>query len=677
MGRLLVTSALPYANGPIHLGHLAGCYLPSDIYVRYHRLKGTDVLHICGTDEHGVPITIQAEAEGVSPQEIVDRYHADIAESFTRMGIIFDNFSRTTLPVHHRLAQDFFLRLLENGYMDVREVEQFYCSNCGRYLADRYIVGTCPHCRTEGARGDLCEQCGRWLEPELLIEPRCKICGSTPTPRKTTHWFFKLSAFQDRLEEWLDGKKDWRPSVLNLCRGWFREGLEDRPITRDQEWGVRVPLPEARGKVLYVWFDAPIGYISSTVEWAERTGDSEAWRDWWADPETKLIHFLAKDNIVFHAIIWPAMLMGYGEFVLPASIPANEFLNLEGRKLSTSQNWAVWVPDYLREFEPDPLRYCLTVNAPEGRDSDFSWRDFQARNNNELADILGNFVNRTVAFTDRYYRGAVPEPGPLGDEDRQLLQEVESAPGRIGEAIERFEFKRALRDLMKLSELGNKYFNDQEPWRTVREDPERCATTIALCLRLVTAIAFLCQPFLPFTAQKLRRILGMGEETADLHWDEAAAQVLAPGHRLGRLEILYRKIDDETIERQVARLGKKEERETVTVTQEPKEELGIEEFSKLDLRVALVKAADRVPGTDKLIALEIEMGGEHRRIVAGVGAEYDPADLVGKKIVVVANLKKAKIRGVESHGMLLAATHGSQISLVVLDRDIESGASVS
>jgi len=672
-----VTSALPYANGPIHLGHLAGCYLPADIFVRYHRLKGTEVLYICGTDEHGVPITIQAEAEGVSPQEIVDRYYENIKTSFAEMGILFDNFSRTTREIHHRLAQDFFLRLLEKGYMDVREVEQFYCPNCERFLADRYIVGTCPHCQADRARGDVCEQCGRWLEPEVLIDPQCKICGSRPSPRSTTHWFFKLSEFQESLEQWLAEKKDWRPSVLNLCRGWFREGLEDRPITRDQEWGVKVPLPEGEGKVLYVWFDAPIGYISSTVEWAELQGNTDAWRTWWLDHDTQLVHFLAKDNIVFHAIIWPAMLMGYGQYILPGSIPANEFLNLEGRKLSTSENWAVWLPDYLREFEPDPLRYCLTVNAPEGRDSDFSWRDFQVRNNNELADILGNFVNRTVAFVERYYGGKIPEAGALATDDREVLAEIESAPGRIGEAIERFEFKRALRELMKLAERGNKYFNDQEPWRTINDDPGLCAATIVTCLRLVSAISFLGEPFLPFTTHKIRCILGLEERRDEVHWDDAVWETLRPGHRIGKLEILFRKIDDETIQRQVAKLGKKEDKEIVAPTPEAKEELGIEDFSKLDLRVAEVKTAERVPGTDKLITLQIEMGEERRQIVAGIGAEYEADELIGKKIVVVANLRKVKIRGVESHGMLLAASHQSHISLVVLDRDIETGAGVS
>jgi methionyl-tRNA synthetase len=549
--KVLVTAALPYANGPLHLGHLAGAYIPADVYVRYQQLKGSDVVFICGSDEHGVPITIRADREGVSPQEIVDRYHSMIKQSFQGLGINFDNYSRTSLPLHHKISQDFFLKLNDKGYIRQQEVKQYYCITCGRFLPDRYIEGECPHCHRSGARGDQCESCGRWLEPELLINPRCKICGSAPEMRSTLHWFFRLSEFQEALKKWQESKPRWKSNVREFSSGWFNEGLTDRSITRDIDWGIPVPLEGAQGKVLYVWFDAPIGYISSTVEWAQKLDTPERWKDYWCDRNTRLIHFIGKDNIVFHAIVWPAMLMAHGDYILPDNVPANEFLTIEGQKLSTSRNWAIWVDDYLEIFPPDPLRYYLAANAPETKDADFSWKDFQTRNNSELADVLGNLVNRTLSFIEKQFEGKVPPAGPLSPVDCAILDETAAAADRIGKSLDEFQVRRAIGELMDLARAGNKYFNDAAPWSTAKTDPARCATTLNTALQLQAALALLMEPFLPFSAEKLRKMLKAPDYR---RWDEVSTLRLREGQPLGPREILFHKIEDPVIDAQVAKL---------------------------------------------------------------------------------------------------------------------------
>ncbi len=552
--KILVTAALPYANGPLHIGHLAGAYIPADVYVRYQRLKGVDVLFICGSDEHGVPITIRADREKVSPKEIVDRFHSVMKNSFRRLGVTFDNYSRTSLPLHHKISQDFFLNLYHKGYVTEHSVRQHYCPTCRRFLPDRYIEGECPHCHQQDARGDQCESCGRWLEPELLIAPRCKVCGSAPEFRVTKHWYFRLSEFQKKLEEWQASKPDWKNNVREFCSGWFQEGLTDRPITRDIDWGIPVPLPDAEGKVLYVWFDAPIGYISSSVEWAEKQGTPDRWRDYWLNPKTRLIHFIGKDNIVFHAIVWPACLMAHGDFILPSQIPANEFLNIEGKKISTSRNWAVWVDEYLEVFPPDPLRYCFEANAPENKDADFTWKDFQARNNSELADVLGNLINRCLSFVEKHFESKVPPAGNLNDTDRAVLAAINEAANRIGAALEEFQVRRAVAAFMDLARLGNKYFNDAAPWISVKRDRARCASTLNTTLQLQAALAVLMDPFLPFSAEKLWRMLNAPGSHCGQRWYNISDLRLPDYHPLGKREILFEKIEDDIIEAQIAKL---------------------------------------------------------------------------------------------------------------------------
>lgn len=666
--RILVTSALPYANGDIHLGHLAGAYLPADIYVKYHRLKGSDIVYICGSDEHGVAIPQAAVRQGISPREVIDRYHERICRSFEGIGIEFDNYSRTSLMLHHETAQAFFRRVYDKGYIRPQVTKQLYCPKCSMFLADRYVEGTCPNCGYEEARGDQCEACGRWIEPTDLIDPRCKTCGARPDVRETTHWFFALSQFQEPLRRWLDSKQNWKPNVRRFCEGWFKAGLQDRSVTRDLGWGIPVPLKEAAGKVLYVWlFDAPIGYISSTKEWAERTGAPDRWKDYWLDPETKLVHFIGKDNIVFHAMVWPAMLMAHGEWVLPSEIPANEFLNIESRKLSTSRDWAVWLPEYLAENPPDPMRYALAVNLPENRDVDFTWRDFHARNNNELADVLGNFVNRVAVFLQKNYGGRVPDRVADDEAGLEVLQSIETAPARIGELIEAFRLKDAAREMMMLPALGNRYFDKQAPWKSRAGDREGCDRTMATCVRLLSALEIVSYPFLPFTSRRIGKMLGLDRRV----WNDAARPQL-PG-QLGATEILFHKLDDSFVDVQVAKLtGSKPEAKAEEV-----KVVSIDEFKRVELRTAKVVSAERVAGTEKLVRMVIDLGAEQRQVVAGIGKAYRPEELVGRTVVIVTNLAPAKIRGVDSNGMLLAAIDGDRISLVTVDRDVSPGSGVS
>ena len=668
--KILVTSALPYANGDLHFGQIAGAYLPADIYVKYHRLAGSDVVYICGSDEHGVPITLAAQRQGISPSEIIDKYDARIRKAFEDLGFEFDNYSRTSLPLHHQTAQEFFLKIHQKGYIKPQSMRQLYCPSCRMFLADRYVEGTCPDCGSEEARGDQCEACGRWIEPLDLKAPRCKTCGETPEVRETTHWFFALSQFQEPLQKWLESKPDWKPNVRRFCEGWFKKGLRDRAITRDLSWGVPVPLPEAAGKVMYVWFDAPIGYVSSTKEWAERIGQPDRWKDYWTDPDTKLVHFIGKDNIVFHAMVWPAMLIAHGEWVLPGEIPANEFLNIEGKKFSTSRNLACWLPEYLEEFPPDPLRYALAVNLPENRDVDFTWRDFHARNNNELADVLGNFVNRVAVFLHRNYGGRVPDAAPEGEAAGEVMEALAQAPKMMGAMIDAFRIKDAAREVMTLPALGNRYFDAQAPWKSFKEDRAACDRALATCVRIVSALEVLLYPFLPFTSRRIGRMLGFGPRS----WLDAAVPALPA--ELGVPEILFEKLDEAVIDVQIAKLG--------AAASAPKpsqpEEAGVitfDEFKKIELKTAIVRSAERVEGTDKLIRMVIDVGGEERQIVAGIGRSYSPEKLIGMAVVVVANLTPAEIRGVESNGMLLAAVDGDTVSLVTLDKTVASGSGVS
>jgi len=677
--KILVTSALPYANGPIHLGHLAGAYLPADIFVRYHRLKGNDVIYICGSDEHGVPIMLRARKEGVSPQKIVDRYHELNKKSFADFGMSFDYYGRTSSPVHHQTSQDFFRKLAEKDVFILKREEQLYDPEAGIFLADRFVIGTCPVCGYEDAYGDQCEKCGSSLSPKELKNPRSAVTNARPVFKETTHWYLPLAQFQKQLEEWIATHPEWKSNVVGQIHSWFNDGLSDRAVTRDLPWGVEVPQDvaekyqvDARGKVLYVWFDAPIGYISATKEWAEQQGDPERWKEYWQRQDTRLVHFIGKDNIVFHCIIFPAMLMAHGDFVLPDNVPANEFLNLEGNKLSTSRNYAVWLDDYLKKFEPDSLRYVLASNLPEARDTDFSWKDFQARHNNELADILGNFVNRTMTFAHKYFDGKTPPLGKLSPLDEELQQKLAAAPKKLGKYIDRFQFKNYVREFMDMARFANKYFNDKEPWKTRKSDPESCATTINLCLQTAARLSVWGEPLIPFTARKIWQMLNL---TEPFQWDAESAH-LPDGHALNETRILFQKIEDETIQTEIDRLQKALAENEQTAVPE-NELIDIETFAKIDLRVAEVLSAERIKKSDKLLKLQIRLGDEQRQLVAGVAKHYRPEDLIGKKIIVVANLKPAVLRGHKSEAMLLAASDDDRLSLLTVMEDVPSGSKIS
>ncbi len=674
--RILVTSALPYANGPLHLGHLAGAYLPADLYCRYQRLRGRDVVYICGSDEHGVPIMLRAREEGVDPQDIVDRYHALIEESFGRFGMSFDYYGRTTSPVHRATSQDFFRTLYDAGVFKEKTEEQLYDPVAGLFLADRFVRGTCPVCGYEDAYGDQCENCGSSLSPKDLIEPRSALTDAVPEVRSTTHWYLPLGDLQPRLEAWIETHPEWKSNVRGQVKSWFADGLADRAMTRDLPWGVPVPVEGADGKVLYVWFDAPIGYISATKEWAERQGQPEAWRRYWQDEGTDLVHFIGKDNIVFHALIFPALLMTHNDaagddaqFVLPANVPANEFLNLEGRKLSTSRGWAVWLHEVLDDFEPDLLRYALAATLPETKDADFSWADFQARVNSELADILGNFVNRTLTFAHRFADGVVPPLVDPSDVDRAVLDALAEYPDRIGAAYEGFRIREAVQETVGLARLGNKYFNDTEPWHTRNTDLQAMANTIHVCLQLCASLAVLMDPVLPFSAAKLRRMLCLenvrpstpdtlsDSVTGTVGWEAAGIALLPEGHALGEPEILFQKIEDEAIQAQLDKLEARAARvETAGLPYEPlKDEIQFPEFAGLDLRVGRVMVAEPIEKADKLLRLEVDLGFETRQVLAGVAKHLNPSDLLGKHVIVVANLAPRTMMGLESQGMLLMA----------------------
>jgi methionyl-tRNA synthetase len=680
--KILVTSALPYANGPLHLGHLAGAYLPGDIYVRFQRLKGRDVVYICGSDEHGVPITIKAEKEGVTPREIIDRYHEMNKRSFARFGMSFDNYSRTSLPIHHETAQEFFLDFYGKGLLKKKTTQQFYDEEAQMFLPDRYVEGTCPVCGSPGARGDQCEKCGSDLNQTDLKDPISKITGRTPVLRDTEHWFFPLGDFQRELQAYLDSHPEWKDNVKNYCNGWFKEGLKDRAVTRDLSWGIKVPLEGADDKVLYVWFEAVLGYISSTKEWAARLGHPDRWKDYWQDENCKLVHFIGKDNIVFHAIMFPAILMAKGEYTLVDNVPANEYLNIEGSKISTSRDYAIWLDEYLEKHPVDPLRYCLASIAPETKDSDFSWKDYQTRNNSELVGILGNFINRSLTFVDKYFENKVPPRGKLDQRDTWMLGQVESAPQRIGSALERFEVRQALRNFMDVCRDANKYFNDKEPWKTVKSDLDACGTTLNICIHVSRTLAVLMEPFLPFSAEKLWQMLRFDGDVHKQSWDTHNAVTIPGRHLLGKPEILFEKIEDTVIEQEVSLLAKKARTPTSGPAEAAKVQvksnlITFEQFKQIDLRVARILSAERVEKADKLLRLQIDLGDEQRQIVAGIAQHYAPEDLPGRTIIVVANLQPAKIRGLESQGMLLAVENNNGgLTLLSADGDVRIGGSV-
>lgn len=657
--RYTITTALPYTNGPIHIGHLAGVYVPADIYARFLRLTGNDVLFIGGSDEHGVPITIKAKNEGVTPQDVVDKYHAIIKKSFEDFGITYDNYSRTSAPIHHETATEFFETLNAKGEFIEETTEQLYDAEANQFLADRFVTGTCPKCGYEEAYGDQCENCGTSHNATDLINPKSAITGNVPTLKQTKHWFLPLDKHEAFLKDWiLEGhKKDWKPNVYGQCKSWIDDGLRPRAVTRDLDWGIPVPAEGGEGKVLYVWFDAPIGYISSTKEWAASEG--KEWEPYWKDKDTKLVHFIGKDNIVFHCIIFPAMLKAEGSYILPENVPANEFLNLEGNKLSTSKNWAVWLPEYLKDFpgQQDVLRYALTANAPETKDNDFTWKDFQARNNNELVAIFGNFINRVVVLTNKYYEGVVPEPSVFDKVDGETLAAVKAYPNVIASSIERYRFREAGQELMNLARLGNKYLADAEPWKVIKVDEERTKTIMYVALQIASALATLSEPFLPFTSTKLKGILNRVSNDTNIAWKEVSTKnVLLPaGHQIGKAELLFSKIEDATIQAQLDKLeASKKANEISNATVEPqKDTITFEDFTKLDIRVGTILEAEKMPKTKKLLKLKVDTGIDIRTIVSGIAESFSAEEIIGKKVTVLVNLAPRALRGVESQGMIL------------------------
>jgi len=670
--RYLVTSALPYANGPIHIGHLAGVYIPSDIYTRYLRMKGVDAISICGSDEHGVPITLKARKEGVTPQEIVDRYHSLNKKAFEDFGISFDIYSRTSNKVHYEVASGFFRTLYERGEFTEKVSEQYYDEEAGCFLADRYIMGTCPHCGNENAYGDQCEKCGTTLSPNELINPRSTVSGSQPVLRETLHWYLPLDKYEPWLKKWiLEEHKEWKANVYGQCKSWLDQGLQPRAVSRDLDWGVPVPVEGAKGKVLYVWFDAPIGYISATKE---LTPD---WEKYWKDKDTKMVHFIGKDNIVFHCIIFPAMLKAEGSYILPDNVPANEFLNLENDKISTSRNWAVWLHEYLEDFpgKQDVLRYSLCANAPETKDNDFTWKDFQARNNNELVAILGNFVNRTLVLTHNYYCGSVPQRGATDPNDEFVLSEIKRLKESVETNLETYRFREALKEAMNLARLGNKYLADAEPWKVIKTDPERVKTILNIALQITANLTIICEPFLPFSMKKLRGWMNLDE----VKWDKAGeTDIIVAGHIVSRPELLFEKIEDEEITKQIDKLlaTKKINEENGAKTIPGKEPVTFDDFSRIDIRTATILEAEKVPKTNKLLKLKIDTGIDTRTIVSGIAEYYDPANIIGKQISIIANLEPRMIKGIESKGMILMAEDKNGKLVMVAPTDKVSNGSM-
>jgi len=685
--RYTLTAALPYTNGPVHIGHLAGVYVPSDIYARYLRLKGKDVIFICGSDEHGVPITIKAKKEGITPQEVVDKYHGIIKKSFEDFGISFDNYSRTSAKIHHETASEIFTKLYNDGKFIEEINQQLYDEDADQFLADRFVVGTCPKCGYEESYGDQCENCGTSHNATDLINPKSAITGNSPSLKETKHWFLPLDQYQDWLKKWIvEGHaKDWKPNVLGQVKSWIDDGLRPRAVTRDLDWGIPVPVKGAEGKVLYVWFDAPIGYISSTKEWAAREGKD--WKPYWKDADTKLVHFIGKDNIVFHCIIFPSILKAEGSYILPENVPANEFLNLEDNKISTSKNWAVWLHEYLEDFpdKQDVLRYALTANAPETKDNNFTWKDFQARNNNELVAIFGNFINRVLVLTHKYYDGQVPTPGRLSDEDEDAIAMLKKYPQIISKSIERYRFREALMELMNLARLGNKYLADEEPWKVIKEDEARVETIMFVALQIATGLSILSEPFLPFTSKKLKSILNVtlsGVE-GSLTWNNVSEKnILLPyNHQIGKAELLFSKIEDAEIQLQLDKLeASKKANETENKVLEPqKETIEFDDFTKLDIRVGTILEAVKVPKTKKLLQLKVDVGIDIRTIVSGIAESFSVEEIIGQKVTVLVNLAPRKLRGVESQGMILMTeTPDGKLAFVEPENDtIANGQQIS
>ncbi|RXR21060.1 methionine--tRNA ligase [Flavobacterium amnicola] len=680
--RYTITAALPYTNGPIHIGHLAGVYVPGDIYARFLRLQGRDVAYICGSDEHGVAISMKAKKEGITPQEVIDKYDGIIRQSFIDFGISFDNYSRTSSKIHHETASAFFKKLYEDGKFIEETTDQLYDEKADQFLADRFVTGTCPKCDNPEAYGDQCEKCGSTLNATDLINPKSTITGSTPILKSTKHWFLPLNEYSDFLQKWIvEGhKNDWKPNVYGQVKSWIDGGLEPRAVTRDLDWGIDVPVEGAEGKKLYVWFDAPIGYISSTKEWAAREGKD--WEPYWKSEDTKLVHFIGKDNIVFHCVIFPSMLKAEGSYILPDNVPANEFLNLEGNKLSTSKNWAVWLHEYLIDFpeKQDALRYALTANAPETKDNDFTWKDFQARNNNELAAIFGNFINRVVVLTNKYYEGVVPTPNEFNEVDQATLTELKAYPKVIASSVERYRFREALGEMMNVARLGNKYLADEEPWKMVKTDPERVKTQMYVALQIAAALQVLCEPFLPFTSKKLSNILKLDE----LNWNKVSetSDLLPAGHQIGEAEILFAQIEDAEIQKQIDKLEATKKANVVATNNTimpQKETTTFEDFSKIDLRVGTIIEAEKMPKADKLLVLKVDTGIDVRTIVSGIAEHFTPEEVIGKRVTVLVNLAPRALRGVESQGMLLL-TNNAEGKLVFMSPEkdgVENGATIA
>ena len=678
--RYTITAALPYTNGPIHIGHLAGVYIPADIYSRFLRIKGNDVLFVCGSDEHGVPITLKAKKEGVNPQVIVDKYHTIIKESFVEFGISFDNYSRTSSKIHHKTASDFFVKLNDNNQFSEIESEQFYDESANQFLADRFIVGTCPKCHNPDSYADQCEKCGTSHNAIDLINPKSSLTGLSPQLKKTKHWYLKLDDHQSFLEDWIlkSHKSDWKSNVYGQCKSWLDDGLRPRAVTRDLEWGVPVPLNDAEGKVLYVWFDAPIGYISSTIEWAKE--NNKNWESYWKDPDTELVHFIGKDNIVFHCIIFPAMLKAEGSYILPKNVPANEFLNLEGDKISTSKNWAVWLPEYLIDFpeKQDVLRYVLTSNAPETKDNDFTWKDFQAKNNNELVAIFGNFINRVVVLTNKYYEGAVPDKNKFLDIDIQVLDTIYESISKIEKSVHNYRFREACNELINIARIGNKYLAEQEPWKVIKEDKIRVETVMYVSLQISAILSVICEPFLPKTSIKLQSMLNSKSHTLEWSWENLSQKklIVSSGVIINKAELLFSKIEDKEIDFQIIKLNNSKKSRAIP---NKKKEISYSDFSKASLKIGTILEASKIQKSKKLLSLKIDIGNEVRSIVSGIAKSYDPAKIIGTKVVVLTNLESKIIAGVTSQGMVLLTKdqNDNEVFLSTENINIESGLSIT
>ena len=673
--RKMITAALPYANGPVHIGHLAGVYIPADVYARFQRNTGQEVAFICGSDEHGIPITIRAKKEGITPQDVVDKYHEIIKKSFADLGISFDEYSRTTSKKHYEVSQEFFLNLYNKGKFEEEISEQFFDEQAGEFLADRYIVGTCPKCSNENAYGDQCEKCGSTLSPTELINPKSMLRGNTPVLKETKNWYLPLNEYENFLNEWIikGHQDDWKPNVYGQVKSWLNDGLKPRAMTRDLNWGVPVPLPNAEGKVLYVWFDAPIGYISFTQEWAEKNGKN--WKDFWQNEETDLIHFIGKDNIVFHCIIFPSMMKAHGDYIMPKNVPAFEFLNLENDKISTSRNWAVWAHEYVEDFpdQQDALRYALLSSAPETKDNNFTWKDFQTKNNSELVGIFGNFINRVTVLTQKYYNGIVPQPNEFEQVDKDLYHEMQQIPEKISKNLDEFRFRDALTEMMNLARLGNKYLADEEPWKVIKDNPERVKTQMFCALQVAGALAYLCEPFLPFTSQKMKSGLNLG----DKNWYEVLNTPPIPtGHQINEMPLLFSKIEDDVIEAQIKKLEntKINNQKTNPNANPMKEQISFDDFTKIDLRTATILEAEKVEKADKLLKLKVDTGVDVRTVVSGIAESFSPEEIIGKQVMILLNLAPRKIRGIESQGMLLLTTKpDGKLSFVTPDEKVENG----